>query len=408
MVIRIKKTSWHFKYQIMYIIFLFAIFTRIIGNVALWAVGLGIITILISILNLSYVGWAIKNTLPFIAVLMPMTLITIFNYIEGVASVTAVYRLITFWLLYFIGVVIANYGTDEYLEKSYFLVYRVGIIFAIYGLVEWIIKDNYLIPYLSQFYAYSTVGTSSYRISSVFVHPIVCANVLLIMLIVNIYRNCTYKSRYAGYLILMLSLFATSTRGAWILAAQILLIELIDNYRTKISRRTLMVIALTMVIVLVSAISSNSFIAMIIERFSQLGGSYSLSYRLGIITNYFKATFSSNVFNIIFGHGYFSARGSLEEISSVRFNVESLDNQFISLLYDGGLLIFTALIILLIYCLIFFFKSNNKTDKMLLLMIIISMEEMFFYENINWQVSVMFLIVPIAIYLSRGKLKAGD
>ena len=388
--------------------FLFAIFTRMIGNVNLWAVGLSIIAMILGITNLSYARCAIKNTIPFILFLMPMMLITVFNYIEGVASVTTVYRLITFWLLYFIGIVIANFGPDEYLGKLYFSVYRVGIIFVIYGLIEWIRKDNYLMPYLSQFYTYSTVGTSSYRISSVFVHPIVYANILLIMLIVNIYRNCTYKSRYAGYLILIVSLFATSTRGAWILAAQILLIELIDNYRTKISRQTFIATALTFVIVLVGAFKSNLFIAAIIERFTQLSGSYSLSYRLGIITNYFKAIFSSNVFNIIFGHGYFSARNSLEEISSVNINVDSLDNQFVSLLYDGGLLIFTTLIILLIYCLIFFLKSNSKIDKMLLLMIIISMEEMFFYENINWQVSVIFLIVPIAIYFSRRKLKLGD
>lgn len=408
MVIKIKKPSWNFKHQIICIMFLLAIFTRMIGNVDLWAVGLGIIGIIIGVLNLSCVGRAIKNTIPFIVLLMPMTLITILNSIEGMVSVAAVYRLITFWLLYFIGALLANFSANEYLEKSYSLVYRAGIVFAIYGLVEWIRKDNYLVPYLSQFYAYSTIGTSSYRISSVFLHPIVFANILLIMLIINIYRNSTYKSRYIGYLILIAALFATSTRSAWILAVQILLMELIDNYRIKISRRTFIFIVLTLAILLFGAFRTNSFVVAIIERFMQLSGSYSLSYRLGIITNYFKSIFSSNIFNIVFGHGYFSARNSLEEISTVNIKVDSLDNQFISLLYDGGLLIFMTLVILLVYCLICFFKSKNKTSKMLLLMIIISMEEMFFYENINWQVSVIFFIMPIAIYLNRRKLNAGD
>lgn len=404
MIVQLKKPKkgWE-KCLIICAIFIISIYSRISGSVATWAIGVGIIVIILAVTNITNIGYSIQKSVPFVLLILPMVFITLLSCLEGDISINSIYRIIVFWMMYLIGIIISS-KEDDYIISSYNYFYRIGFLFVVYGLIEWIRRDNFLIPYLSRVYAYSSVGTSEYRISSFFVHPIVYANILLIMLVINIYRDCSSRSRYVGYLMILISLFATSTRGAWLIAAQILIMELIDNFKTKISLRSFMVILFVIVFLIAGICIGNSYLTTIAERFLQLSGSNSLNYRLSIIMSYVNAVFKSNIINIIFGHGYSSARNSLDDISSYNLNIDALDNQWITLLYDGGLFIFIVLAVVFIYCVIKFFKSHNRINKLLLLMIIISLEEMFFYDTLSWQVSSMFFIIPAAIYFNRRSL----
>lgn len=255
---------------------------------------------------------------------------------------------------------------------------------AIYGTIETIIKYNPLAKYVSIVNWLDAMNAlvTRYQPSSFYLHYTYYAFFLLfgfIILLIFPYKN---KLVNIGACILILEqLFFSKSRMGWITFAILILFYCIISYKGRIKKGYLYFFAFFLVMMIVVIFAKpeliKEFNASIIHRFSSfkiygmLDGS--LGQRWGTLLNYPKYLFKYPIKALI-GTGYESISNSfLKEFSYFR-GYNTVDNQYLSLLVEsgiiGGILFLIAMIAYVKRC----WNQNNNMGvfcKMIFILIAI-------------------------------------
>lgn len=299
-----------------------------------------------------------------------------------------------------------------YISSGFNMFNNIMTIINIYGIIEFICKENIFIRYIcdpsTRNWNIWYFNTNMYRNFTVFSHPIVYGNILVILFWINMYvcKNKVYKN--INYILIIINLYATKSRSSWIAFFVTLLIYYFHNLyiiycNKKINiKKTIKIILLIFLSIFILRLELvQSLLVSVIERFTVLfedAGSVSLNQRSGTIIQIINDIKNENVFKVVLGHGYNTIQEYMINIKVVLDNFKTSDNQYISILWEFGLL-GIILNIIVIFKVIYnvIFNKMNELNKLLHYIFISISVNMFFYEAYGWYIiaSIYFFVIGL-------------
>lgn len=340
----------------------------------------------------------------FFAFLMIITLICV---IDSKTRLSFFYQIVLFFLFYiFFSIFFMKNGESSY-HWLFLPLYKGAILLSFAGIYEGIIRQNLFQNFIySNYFAYAE-HTELYRISLMFIHPIVYAHFIMIMLIYGCYFD---KSKYKliNCTLLLINIYLTKARSIWVaivLVAFIYLMKQSNIQKYKIKKGTLIcLLSAPIILVFVNYTFLKKLIVQgIVGRITESFSTNSYILRVSAINNLMEYFFNDNtMLGILFGSGNGAATVMMEDVVSVQgigqYSMTTTDNFYLSFLYNFGIITF---LILLIYIFGVFKKTlvaNNKMLEYIGVSLIGSIISIFFYDIFNWEVIIYLIICQIALY----------
>ena len=368
----------------------------------------GLLMLFYLFLNQQYIFFCIsKYGLKICAIFVFLVLMTLISVIESKTRISFFYQIMLFFLFYiFFSTFYIKNGENSY-HWLFLSLYKASIFLSLAGIYEGLIRENLFRDLIySNYFAYAE-HTDLYRVSLMFIHPIVYAHFVMLMLIYGFYFD---KSKYKiiNCTILLVNIYLTKARSIWISIAVVAVIYLIKKNilcRNKIKKRTLICLfAMPVVLLLGYYYFLDEFIVQKIwGRFIEAFSSNSYFLRISAINNLLEYFLHDNSFlRILFGNGNGAATVMMENVVSVRgigqYSMTTTDNFYLSFLYNFG--IFTIFILFLF--LIGVFKRTLTTNHRLLeyigLSLISSIIAIVFYDVFSWEIIIFLIMSQVALY----------
>lgn len=293
-------------------------------------------------------------------------------------------------------------------------------------------KYSYMYSDLSNNFFYNQLGV--YRISGSMEHPIVIANALLFFSFLNIfiYLKMKKKIHLLFSILNLLAIIFTESRSAyisyaigivlfaWIYLRKVLIKSKLGKEK-KFNKLIKFIVIIIIIFIFINKFKLNGMIISeyIKQRFLQIlnnndsGSYYQRVGSINFILDYMKN--ETQIFKLFLGNGFGRLANYLKgnQIAFVRNGFYVVDNQYITLIYDIGILNFTLLIIWFLKKIIVYLKALIKIDNFsidliipLILVVAISIN-IFFYDAFTWISSIVLIGYSLALlaYTYEGKLK---
>lgn len=281
-------------------------------------------------------------------------------------------------------------------KEVFFVSFRRISIFCfislIYGYFVFLTKMNPLIFLSDKFAQYSSTYE---RLTSFYLHPIPCSFFYLVGLVLIIYtvRNIVLKTiislLYIGGIVLTLS------RSAWITLFLIIFSLVIQKISVLVYTHRLSIVSIVSFIfclsliligVLLNSSTLSQLMSSILNRiFSiNLSDDMSFTWRYNTIFVILSEYFNGNFVNLLFGHGIESGSQLISKMDfgdTFAYNVGAVDNTYISLLYDFGIL---SIVLLLFFAIRYIKKNMLLKMHFLSKNFIIFFVMGFFFEELYW------------------------
>lgn len=328
-----------------------------------------------------------------------------------------IFRLFLIMLVFFLF----SANTEKVNDYFFILIRKLGFFVCILGWIEYIKKKSLLYgitTVAAKDWQASMFGTSRFRIYTMFLHPI--AYGLFLVILFWIVVNYKYKNYFfnAVYIFLIISnLYFTGSRSSWIT----LIITLIVNYFTKMKSHTVkkkrtrgyylrMYFGIVIFIVLCCIFRKQLIDAIqsIILRFDLvINKDYmdgSRTQRLGAFTNIMEFI-KTDLLGVIAGKGvgYSALFTQLHPIND-GFNI--VDNQYISIIYDSGIIGLGIFLSIFISTLRNASKySLYKSKKVCFIGIIAVFINIFFYEGLTFYG--ILVLLSIFIFMINSDYSGG-
>jgi len=260
--------------------------------------------------------------------------------------------------------------------------------------------EMFLTPEANAYQAWS-YGSSSFRTISIFGHPIISGLCFSLAFICNIYM---IKSRYkfALQLLVLVNIYSTLSRSAWIALSLVFLLYCIKNVRFKkislSSRFTykqaftgFYIICLVVICLMFIFLKFDLIVDAIISRFGDSLSSNSTDVsnlqRTGTMNLIIHHMFSSDVLHFLFGSGLGSAGYFMASHLVVIKGFTTTDNMYLTLFYEvGALALLAYLLFLVISVYRFLFSKKHSLYELASLCFIFITIEMVFFEGLGWGV----------------------
>lgn len=289
-------------------------------------------------------------------------------------------------------------GLDN-LKKIFFVI-------AIYGIFEFILCKNIIANRLG-FHIISPYQITAiqnhliYRVRTVFMHPIVYGNVLVIAIALNYFSS--NKRKWIYYLVFSLNIFLTKSRSTWIVFLIEILILIYIERKNNVSKKIITLIGGILVLLIVILFETDiGIFSLILNRFTELKGSDSLNQRAGVIPVLFNLFFNSSLFQMIFGHGAHASKIIMKNVTIAIKNFGTVDNEWLSVLYDFGIIGITCLLFTLAGNFRKLLKANTKVTKSIACCIVVTLLCLLFYDGFTWMV-IYYLFFLLLGILSMSK-----
>lgn len=333
------------------------------------------------------------------------------------------YSSIKFLIKYYIGgylLLIYLYFNFMKFGKKYFYGFLKKVCFllnllSIFNLYQVFFHHPFLINYLklSSTFNYQ-FNTSHYRTMSVFGHPIIGGLFFVIAFLLNIY---IIKSpiKYIFQIILLVNIYSTKSRSAWIALSIVIILYGIIQLKNKrvmklsLTYKKLFYVFVSLIILFIGSIylfsNINTLINSIMTRF---GDSLTLGtnstdgsnlQRTMTISAILSNQFNGKVIHLFFGNGLTSSVDFMLSHQMVIPNFNTTDNQYLTWLYDLGLLPLIVYFSILIYLIRNLFKNRSWLCELSSLGLIALSVEIFFFELFYWS-EVVFLFDIFTAYLT--------
>lgn len=211
--------------------------------------------------------------------------------------------------------------------------------------------------------------SATYRVSSMFLHPIVFADLLLFFFWINIFYVKTKWLKLSVGVLIIVDMFGTQTRAIWLMFVLSIFVFFCMEKKWKLWLKGLSFLLVGLFFLLKN-------LDVISERLSTLGEGasfYQRYYSIGYVVHAFF--FDSNIFQKLFGFGFGESSKFIAQHFIMLENFATVDNQFVSLLYEFGFLPCSVL-----FAWIVFFIKTLKDSRILFLFVLLL--SMFFFANL--------------------------
>ena len=253
------------------------------------------------------------------------------------------------------------------------------------------------------------------RAYSIFKHPIIFAQYTIIGILISRFYCQALPTKIAVFILLAYSLLTTYARSGWIGLACILLLVLFSkkNFSMNLPKKKLVrIVVVSLVALLICVFSFQKIIqayimihSLIELRFSGTMNSLSATQRLGTIM-YFLQNFKLDEF--IFGKGYGASSLSMLNTKITLENFSTTDNQYVSIIYDFGVVGFMWILALFKMVVTSYFQSVKQNDherNFLCLSIMSLLIGAFFFEITGWPNLSPLLFIFIGMLYQLNHLK---
>lgn len=329
-------------------------------------------------------------------------------------GIVSSFRIVADFCIIFMGYLFVRKKGEYGLSVSLQRVVVLFLITSIIGLVMYFTKINPFISYSELAASYwNRVGGS--RLTSFWLTPIPEASCIGVFIILTFYLH-KGVSQIAVLAIGLLAFLFTQTRSAWFGLLIVIFFAAIPTLTKKkraIKKNTIifsifMIIAL-IILCFVFQNHLQNIILMIVDRLfgEALSSDMSFTWRFMAIGLIALRSIQDGIIGFLFGHGINSAALMLEGMSfgsMFSYNVATVDNSYISVLYDLGITGFIWMIVCLIWTFkIYIRQKKNCMLKIVSLCIFFLLIMAFFYEEIYWcNISyVLFVFIGVQIGLTH-------
>ncbi|MCE4049550.1 O-antigen ligase family protein [Bacillus sp. Au-Bac7] len=246
------------------------------------------------------------------------------------------------------------------------------------------------------------LGTDQYRTMSVFDHPIICGLFFVIAFLINIYVIKSPIIKYPLQFLLLLNIYSTMSRSAWIALVIVFLVYGILNFKKifkipkniRLTYNQILFIYIGIIFALLGLgmliLNFNELYEAIIKRFgdslsfnSTDGSSLQRTMTISLILEHMK---NSNLVNLFFGYGSSKVGPFMVAHPITMQGFSTTDNQYLAWFFELGLIGIIAYLATLFFILKKIFnKSRNWVSELSLLCLIVISIELFFFELFEWQ-----------------------
>jgi hypothetical protein len=258
-------------------------------------------------------------------------------------------------------------------------------------------------------------GTDQYRTMSVYGHPIVAGLFFVITFFCNIY---VIKSsfKYILQFLLLVNIYSTSSRSAWLSMLIVLLVYLLMNSQ-NISKRisnfkltyknlfnmyfSFIFIACGLIFVVLNFDHLyNSIVLRIGDSLSSNTTDVSSLQRTETVSTILKYIFGGSLIHLFFGYGMETVGNFMLSHTIIIPDFTTTDNQYLTWSYELGILGISIYLVTLVYLLVKGFKNRFSwvQELSILCLITISIESLFF-ESFAWK-PIMFILAIVVSCLS--------
>lgn len=287
-------------------------------------------------------------------------------------------------------------------EKGMKMILSIIVISAIYGIIEALVSYNVFEQYFVADYIRGYYGTALYRIASIYMHPIVCGQVLLIGFWFVAFFYDKWK-RASCLIIIALGIYYTKSRSIWggliFSIAILVLVKLIEFFlKHRIQKRQLLYIPFTMVFVyfLYKMGMFDTIINSIYERILAASGSTSELARQSMsmyAINYM--IHEASMLQTLFGYGMDSSKSWIYKSGAFVKAYDAIDNSYLTVMYEFGLVGLLTIVILIVRKIIECFCKNKSTTKLnsaSIMAIVACAIPLYFYDFYGW-LPIYFLFI---------------
>lgn len=279
-------------------------------------------------------------------------------------------------------------------EKGMKMILSIIVISALYGIIEALVSYNVFEQYFVADYIRGYYGTALYRIASIFMHPIVCGQVLLIGFWFVAFFYDKWK-RVSCLIIIALGIYFTKSRSIWggliFSIAILVLVKMIEFFlKHRIQKRKLLYIPFTMVFVyfLYKIGMFDTIINSIYERILAASGSTSELARQSMsmyTINYM--IHDASMLQRLFGYGMDSSKSWIYKSGAFVKAYDAIDNSYLTVMYEFGLVGLLTIAILIVRKIIECFCKNKSTTKLnsaSIMAIVACAIPLYFYDFYGW------------------------
>lgn len=286
----------------------------------------------------------------------------------------------------------------EVYEKGMKMILGIIVISALYGIIEALVSYNVFEQYFVADYIRGYYGTALYRIASIFMHPIVCGQILLIGFWLVAFFYDRWK-RVSCLIIIALGIYYTKSRSIWgglvFSIAILVLVKMIEIFvklfvKHRIQKRKLLYIPFTMVCIyfLYKMGMFDTIINSIYERILAASGSTSELARQSMsmyTLNYM--IHDASVLQKIFGYGMNSSKSWIYKSGAFVNAYDAIDNSYLTIMYEFGFVGLITVVILIVKKIIECFCKNKSTTKLnsaSIMAIVACAVPFYFYDFYGW------------------------
>lgn len=250
----------------------------------------------------------------------------------------------------------------------------------------------------------------SWRCRSFLGHPIVFAHMLLAAIAISYFLEKSQVKKWVTIALFSVFIFMTRSRSGWLIFAFFLVLSLVlAVHSRKIKHWNYFVLAVPFIVVLAAVLFNSDFTFLIVRRFTELSLDDSYSQRSGAIS-YMINYWASSPLTWLFGNGDNAAGVAMLESTISIEGFRTVDNGWVSLLYNFGFLGVAGILIIAFQPVMTL--RAGAVDKDLQRCILFGsgatfLCEMLFYDSYGWFVPFsLFLLLGGASLTMRSKIAA--
>lgn len=249
---------------------------------------------------------------------------------------------------------------------------------------------------------------SLYRLRSFFGHAIVFGQMIMIALVINYKLETSQMKRLLFSVILLVALLLTKSRSAWIILIAFSAVYLFFKLKDPEYSNWNKIALLTPILLLVVYVLYKFGLFSVVEsRFNELETDVSYSQRSGAIEFIFYR-FLSRPFFWLTGNGYGSSRLSMLDTTVEISGFSTVDNGFLAMLYEYGLLGLCSFAVLFISAGISSFRSDCDLDQVLFSVSCVCCAELMFYCELGWWAPTVIMFAACGLILGRASVRRAD
>ena len=222
------------------------------------------------------------------------------------------------------------------------------------------------------------------RMRSLYNHPIIYADMVLLALYIELSLRRDSDYSFFRTAILLLGLFLSQTRSAWISLPILLAAYCFSKSRVRVGLDKVILVLIPLFAVAFISMTSIGLADAIVDKFHMFNTDASFSQRIGAI-EYMVKLMSGNQLSALLGSGYGSSSVEISNVTIVIDGFTTVDNGWLSMVFDFGLL-FSAVFVTAVFRLI---KRGLRTYSaeyaaIAIGVILLCFLNMCFYDMLSW------------------------